>query len=179
MEVHAKPTFDDFSKSMRSARQRNIRGLHLTGHGSMRCGFYWLKRKVGTEYEEIAIAKVVGLVRLEAAGGSEGGTIEFALLNACETEEMGRALRAAGVRFDLRHVVRPVVLGAGVNLAAAPLARIPSTCMLFPERDVVWVASRRWASVGECAAAATPEVPATGAKSARQMQGGEEETRCL
>ena len=99
MEVHAQPCFDDFSNSMRSVRQRKVRGLHLTGHGTSRCGFYWLKRKASSEYEAIAIDRVVALVKTEAAGGSGGGTIEFAMLNACETEEMGKALRAAGVRY--------------------------------------------------------------------------------
>jgi hypothetical protein len=50
MEVHAQPSSDDFSNSMQSsARQHKVRGLHLTGHSTSRCGFYWLKRKDGTE----------------------------------------------------------------------------------------------------------------------------------
>ena len=101
VEIRANPqaTLENFSNSLRSARQRKVRGLHLTGHGTSRCGFYWLKRKAGTEYEVVAIDRVVALVKTEAAGGSGGGTIEFAMLNACETEEMGKALRAAGVRY--------------------------------------------------------------------------------
>ena len=53
--VHPQPSLDDFSNSMRSARQRKVRGLHLTGHGTRRCGFYWLKRKDSSEYEAISL----------------------------------------------------------------------------------------------------------------------------
>jgi len=102
MRVNAQATFTHFSNSMRSARQNNVRGLHLTGHGTSRCGFYWLKRGASaTQYEEIPVEKITGLVKIESVGGSDKGTIEFAMLNACETEEMGKKLRAVGVR----HVV--------------------------------------------------------------------------
>ena len=39
---------------MQSARGRNVRLLHLAGHGNRRCGFFWLKSSaVSTEYEEV------------------------------------------------------------------------------------------------------------------------------
>ena len=40
----------------------------------------------------------MGLVETEAAGDSDEGTIDHIMLNACETEEMGKKLRAVGIR---------------------------------------------------------------------------------
>ena len=51
---------------------------------------------MSTEYEEISIDKFVGILRTEVAGAN-GGSIECAVLNACETEDMGKKLRSAGV----------------------------------------------------------------------------------
>ena len=95
--INSQPSFDTFSRSMRSARERNVRLLHLSGHGGSRCGFFWLKdQAVSTEYEEISIDKFVGILRTEVAGAN-GGSIECVVLNACETEDMGKKLRSTGV----------------------------------------------------------------------------------
>ena len=45
MQTHAQPWFGAFESSMRSARERNVRLLHLAGHGGSRCGFFWLKNQ--------------------------------------------------------------------------------------------------------------------------------------
>jgi hypothetical protein len=56
----------------------------------------WLKSSAAsTEYEEIPIDKLSKILKTEAA--ANGGTIECVVLNACETEEMGKKLRSAGV----------------------------------------------------------------------------------
>ena len=97
MRVNPQPCFRDFTDSMQAARGRNVRLLHLAGHGSRRCGFYWLKSSaVSTDYEEIPIDRLCEILRPESAG-AKGGTIECVVLNACETEEMGKKLRNAGV----------------------------------------------------------------------------------
>ncbi|MGB1607394.1 MAG: CHAT domain-containing protein, partial [Promethearchaeia archaeon] len=105
ISVHAQPTLQHFEDRMLSAQDRKTRGLHLAGHGRKRCGFLWLKSGVAArEYEEVPIARIVRVVSTEVAtevAGVSNGTIEFAMLNGCETEEMGRQLRNAG----LRHVV--------------------------------------------------------------------------
>jgi hypothetical protein len=94
--INAQPCFKDFTDSMQSARGRNVRLLHVAGHGNRRCGFFWLKSlAVSTEYEEVPIDRLSGILRTEAA--ANGGTIECVVLNACETEEMGKKLRSAGV----------------------------------------------------------------------------------
>jgi hypothetical protein len=99
MNIHPQPSFDDFSKSMRSARERNVRLLHLAGHGELRCGFLWLKNQAAsTEYEEISLDTFVQILKTELAGAN-GGTIECVVLNACETEEMGKKLIVAGVSY--------------------------------------------------------------------------------
>jgi CHAT domain-containing protein len=94
--INAQPCFKDFTDSMQSARGRNVRLLHVAGHGNRKCGFFWLKSSaVSTEYEEVPIAKLSSILKTEAA--ANGGTIECVVLNACETEEMGKKLRSAGV----------------------------------------------------------------------------------
>ena len=68
--------------------------LNLVGHANYRCGFFWLKDNK-LEYEQVPIDRLVELIKTEAAGN--GGTIELAVLGACETENLGRELRKAGV----------------------------------------------------------------------------------
>ena len=83
MHTHPQPSFDAFASSMRSARERNVRLLHLAGHGGSRCGFFWLKNQaVSTEYEEVSLEVFVKILQTEAAGAN-GGTIECVVLNAC------------------------------------------------------------------------------------------------
>ena len=97
MHVHPQPSFDTFKSSMRSAKQRNVRLLHLSGHGESRCGFFWLKdQAVSTAYEEVSLDTFIGILETELPGANDG-TIERVVLNACETEDMGKKLRSAGV----------------------------------------------------------------------------------
>jgi hypothetical protein len=96
MHVHPQPSFDTFKSQMRSAKERNVRLLHLAGHGESRCGFFWLKdQAVSTEYEEVSLDTFIGILKTELAGAN-GGTIECVVLNACDTEDMGKKLRSAG-----------------------------------------------------------------------------------
>ena len=97
VRVHPQPCFKHFTDSMQSARGRNVRLLHLAGHNNTKCEFFWLKASAGsTEYEAIPIDKLIGILKTEAVGAN-GGTIECVVLNACETAEMGKKLRSAGV----------------------------------------------------------------------------------
>jgi len=97
--VHSQPSFDTFKRSMRSAKERTVRVLHLSGHGEFQCGFFWLKNQVvSTEYEQVSLDTFIRILQTEMDGAS-GGTIECVVLNACETEEMGKKLRGAGVSY--------------------------------------------------------------------------------
>jgi hypothetical protein len=62
-------------------------------------GFFWLKDKVSAEYEEIESDRFVKLFPPVAAGAGRAGTIECVVLNACETEDIGKKLRKAGVTY--------------------------------------------------------------------------------
>ena len=97
VSIHAQPSFQKFSECMRSARKRNVCILHFAGHGHSQHGFFWLKHGAATEYEEVQLDKFAGLIKTELAGSDVGG-IECVVLNACETEKMGKILRTAGVR---------------------------------------------------------------------------------
>ena len=99
INVHAQPASKDFGDCMLSARQRKTRGVHLAGHYDRRKRCF-LFQQSGHECEEVPSGTIVGIISTEVAGVSNG-TIEFAMLNGCETEEMGLQLRRAG----LRHVV--------------------------------------------------------------------------
>ena len=100
VSIHAQPSFEVFSECMRSARERNVRILHFAGHGQSRYGFFWLKHGTATEYEEVQPDRFAGLIQTELAGPGVDG-VECVVLNACETEQIGKKLRTVGVR----HVV--------------------------------------------------------------------------
>ena len=59
--------------------------LNLVGHANDRCGFFWLKDNK-LEYEQVPMDRLVELIKTEAAGN--GGTIELAVLGACETADI-------------------------------------------------------------------------------------------
>ena len=98
VSIHAQPSFKEFSECMRSARQRNVRILHFAGHGMSRYGFFWPKHGAATEYEDVQLERFAGLIQTELAGQGFDG-VECVVLNACETEELGKKLRSAGVRY--------------------------------------------------------------------------------
>jgi hypothetical protein len=97
VDVYAQPSFQSFSDSLLSALEKNVRALLFSGHGQSHCGFFWLKDKVSAEYEEIEPDRFVKLFPPVAAGA--GGTIECVVMNACETYEIGKKLRKAGVLY--------------------------------------------------------------------------------
>lgn len=96
VHVHPQPTFDMFSDCMIHAKERNMRIVHFSGHGNAKCGFFWLKGG-SRDYEQVRPMDFVNLFKTEAADSKVGGTIECVILNACETESMGRMLRENGV----------------------------------------------------------------------------------
>jgi hypothetical protein len=101
VDVHPQPSFKDFSDSLLSALENNVRALLLSGHGQSHCGFFWLNDKVSAEYEEIEPDRFVKLFPPVAAGAGRAGTIECVVLNACETEDIGKKLLKAGVPYVL------------------------------------------------------------------------------
>ena len=58
--------------------------------------FFWLK-EAAFEYERIPTEKFVGLFRTEVVDAHSRGTFEGVVLNACNTEGLGKKLREAGV----------------------------------------------------------------------------------
>ncbi len=71
VSVNAQPSFDTFKSSMRSAKERNVRLLHLSGHGESLCGFFWLKdQAASTEYEEVSLDTFIGILKTELAGAN-------------------------------------------------------------------------------------------------------------
>ena len=92
--VNPQPTLYDLRCSIASCRQRNVRVLHLAGHGRRECGFIWNASddaKQSQEFDVEAISLAIGM----AAGAK--GPLECAVLNACSTEKMGRLLRTHDV----------------------------------------------------------------------------------
>jgi hypothetical protein len=80
---------------MLGARERNVRVLHLAGHSTARCGFAWLDETSSAEYQEVGIEEFAKLFETETS--NSGGTIECVVLNACESEGVGKRLRNYGV----------------------------------------------------------------------------------
>jgi hypothetical protein len=88
---HSKPKLEDLRTSIETAQKRNVKGLHLSGHGSKTCGFVWNAQDSATTGIEHPIHTLVEIVG-SAAG--QRGHIEFVMLNACSTETcVGSCLR--------------------------------------------------------------------------------------
>ena len=94
VNVHAKPTLEIFDDCMYGSRDQNVRVVHLAGHSTSRCGFAW-RKEGSTEYQEVSILDFAGRFRPEVP--HKGGTVECVVLNACESEEMGKKLLEYGV----------------------------------------------------------------------------------
>ena len=93
-DVNPQLTIKDLLSSIALARQRNMRVLHLAGHGRKKCGFIWNANddaKESKEFDVDAISLAIGM----AAGAK--GPLECAVLNAGSTEKMGRLLRTHNV----------------------------------------------------------------------------------
>jgi hypothetical protein len=95
VDVHAQPTYQSFLDCMLSARERNVRVLHLAGHSTAPCGFVWVTKHPSTDYHEVSMEEFAKIFETEAAG--RAGTVECVVLNACESEEMAKRLRKYGV----------------------------------------------------------------------------------
>ena len=92
--MNPQPTIEDLRTSIASARQRNVRILHLAGHGQKECGFIWNADDAATSsrsFDVDAMSLAIGSV------AGQQGPMECAVLNACTTETMGRLLRQHGV----------------------------------------------------------------------------------
>jgi len=96
VNIHVQPSFQEFSDCMLSARHRNVRILHFAWHGQSPYCFFWLKYGTATGCECIQPDRFAGIIKTELAGLGIVG-VECVVLNACETEEMGKKLRTAGV----------------------------------------------------------------------------------
>jgi hypothetical protein len=95
VDIHAKPTFENFTGSMLVAKEKNTRIVHSSGHNTSRCGFFCLKNRESTAYEQQPIAtfaKIFETVQKVLSNYRGGGTIECVILNASETEEVGKRL---------------------------------------------------------------------------------------
>ncbi len=92
--MHSQPTLKDLRTSIASAAERNVKLLHLDGHGSRKCGFLFNADDAATASAEADVHALTDLI-----GGAAGqkGPIECAVLNACSTAEMGQLLRNAGM----------------------------------------------------------------------------------
>jgi len=94
--VNPQPTLHDLRCSIASCKRRNVRVLHLAGHGRKKCGFIWNASddaKQSQEFDVEAISLAIGM----AAGAN--GPLECAVLNACSTLTMGLLLRTHNVPY--------------------------------------------------------------------------------
>jgi len=96
--MNPQPTIEDLYSSIGLARQRNVRVMHLAGHGKKECGFIWNASDSATarrEFDVDAISLAIGSV------AGQNGPMECVVLNACSTETMGRLLLQRGVPYVL------------------------------------------------------------------------------
>jgi hypothetical protein len=100
-EHNPEPTFATFTNEMHQAIQKNVCVVHLAGHGSTEDGLLWFKQQgrqlSGPDYEKVPLQKFAGVFMIVSAGSEDGGTVECVVLNASETETVGKLLRQNGV----------------------------------------------------------------------------------
>jgi len=96
--THPQPTLQDLRVSMGSAAARNVKLLHLSGHGRRECGFLLNADDAATASAPTDIQTLIDLI---SGAAGQRGPLECAVLNACSTMNMGRLLRKAG----MSHVV--------------------------------------------------------------------------
>ena len=87
--VNPQPTLVDLKRSMQSARERNVKIVHLTGHSRRECGFVWNADDAATASAETSIDFIVSMIG--------GAGLEFGNLSACSTLKMAQMLREAGM----------------------------------------------------------------------------------
>jgi hypothetical protein len=92
--VLPQPTIEDLYKSIKWAKKRNTRVLHLAGHCTKELGFEWNATDEATESKTFDVELVSAFIGT-AAG--QHGPIECVVLNACCSENMGRMLLRHGV----------------------------------------------------------------------------------
>ena len=93
-KINPQPTLEDLWRCIRLAEERNMRVLHLSGHGDERAGFIWNKDDAATGDSVIDVDTIA--VEIGSVAGDQG-PLESALLNACKTHAMGLKLRENGV----------------------------------------------------------------------------------
>jgi CHAT domain-containing protein len=89
----------DLRTSIATAKERNVKLLHIAEHGSRKYGFLFNANDAATASAE---ADIHALTDVIGVATGQNGPIECAVLNACSTAGMGQLLRAAG---NLSHVV--------------------------------------------------------------------------
>ena len=94
--VNPQPTLCDLHSSIASCSERNVRVLHLAGHGRKECGFIWNASDDATQSQEFDVDTIS--LAIGMASGAKG-PLECAVLNACATEKMGRLLRTHNVPY--------------------------------------------------------------------------------
>jgi len=97
VQVHVEPTFDMFKDVLLNARRNNVRILHVAGDGRRACGFFWKKQSVTTEYEQVPIDQFTKIFNTRGSTTTWFGSLECVVLNACQTEPLGKGLRSYGV----------------------------------------------------------------------------------
>ena len=91
---HPQPTLPDLRLSIQCATRRNVKILHLAGHGRRDCGFVWNANDAGTATMETDIQTPADIIG-KASG--QNGSIECAVLNACSTKQLGERLKEGGM----------------------------------------------------------------------------------
>jgi hypothetical protein len=92
--VQPQPTIEDLISSIKLAKKRNTRVLHLAGHCTEKLGFEWNATDAATESKTFDVELVSALIGTVAG---QQGPIECVVLNACCSEDMGRRLLHHGV----------------------------------------------------------------------------------
>jgi hypothetical protein len=92
--VNLTAMIQDFQRSIKSAKERNVRLIHLSGHGGSGCSFLWHvheSQKGAVEFNDDSISLILGTV------AGKNGPLECAVFNSCDTLKLAKSTRMRGV----------------------------------------------------------------------------------
>eukprot|EP00961_Rhodomonas_salina_P106506 1434324-Rhodomonas_salina.2 len=88
-------TFDLFYEQMMLASSRGTEVVHFSGHDGEKGGLRWVRNDAADSSKEESLNTIADVFECESK--REGGSVECVVLNACDTEQLGRAIVERGV----------------------------------------------------------------------------------
>lgn len=83
-------TFDMFHDQMIKASSRSTEIVHFSGHGGAKGGLRFLQTDAADSSKEESLSTIADVFECESKRA--GGSVECVVLNACDSEQLGRSM---------------------------------------------------------------------------------------